>query len=237
VRYRRLWWGLPIAVVGSVALSAGTFAGTPPPTPMNARLAAISSPVQITDTGKIGPLSVGVSTRSEIVAFAGPPEAEAQRAERPQDPYEALGYNCIPGTSSHPDLSRIELTSSPPTEEVTSGVPTQACLAVFYVDENKGALAVFATTSSAYRESNGLRVGLATHTADRRAHTRAIGGCIDALHLQGGHVSLTALIYGGKDMAHRHNGNTELVVKGGRIGEIVITAATDELGLFDCIDS
>lgn len=237
MRYRRLWWGLSIAVVGSVVLSAGTFAKTPPPIPMSARLAATSPLVQITNTGGIGPLSVGASTHSEIVAFAGQPEADAQGAERSEHPYEALGYNCIPGMSNHPDLSRIELTSSTPTEEDISGVPTQACLTVFYIDESKSALAVFATTSSSYRENNGLRVGLATQTADRRAHTRAIGGCLDAFSFRTRHASLTALIDGGKDVPHRHNGNTELIVKGGHISEIVITAATDELGLFDCIDS
>jgi hypothetical protein len=237
VRYRRLWWGLSIAVVGSVVLSAWTFAKTPPPIPMSARLAATSSPVQITDTGRIGPLSVDASTRSEIVTFVGQPEADVQGAERSEHPYEALGYNCIPGMSNHPDLSRVELTPSPPTEEDISGVPTQACLTVFYIDESTGALAVFATTSSFYRENDGLRVGLATHTADQRTHTRAIGGCISALRFQTHHATLTALIYDGKDVTHSHNGKIELIVKGGRVGEIVIVAATDELGLFDCIDS
>jgi hypothetical protein len=201
-----------------------------------ARAATVSS-VQITDTGKIGILGVGVSTHSEIVTVAGPPEAEIERAERSEDPYEALGYNCIPGNSSHPDLSRIELIFFPPTEEDISGVPTQACLTVFYIDESKRTLAAFATTSSSYRESNGLRVGIATRAADRRTHARATGGCIDALRLRTRQASLTALIDGSKDVARRHDGNTELLAKGGHVSEIVITAATDELGLFDCIDS
>ncbi|MFI4990995.1 MAG: hypothetical protein ACHQHO_08825 [Solirubrobacterales bacterium] len=230
VRHTTLYVAFALAVMVVVGLGRATSSKSSTDPPSGYRPLLSQSSVVISDTGAIGRLHLGVSTAADVVAFAGSPEAEDQGEERSGEPYRELGYECRPAVLGRVDLTHIELVAAD---------PRQACRTVYFVDLTKGELALLATTSGRFRDGHGIRVGMATRTADRRAHKRAIGGCLDALRFRTRKASLTALIYGaGRPVVRRlAGGSTELVVKGGHVGELWLVAASDELGVADCIDS
>src|SRR2546423_15715650 len=48
----------------------------------------------LTQTGRIGPLRMDVSTGADVIAFAGRPDAERPGRYSGAAPYRALGYDC-----------------------------------------------------------------------------------------------------------------------------------------------
>jgi hypothetical protein len=104
----------------------------------------------LTQTGRIGPLRTDVSTRADVIAFAGPPDAEQPGRYSIFNPYRALGYDC----SKKRDYGW-------PLDNRTW------CKTVFFVNRRTGRLGDFYTESSRYYERDGVHIGTPTARAER----------------------------------------------------------------------
>jgi pimeloyl-ACP methyl ester carboxylesterase len=189
--------------------------------------------IPISATGAIGPLQTGVSTRADVLAFAGTPDYDAHGREvagGPTSAFEVLGYGCRVLQPTANDLSLIYV----------SGISGQhACETLFYIDSSSGKLVVFATASSRYRDAHGIGVGMPTAQASALSGQVAVVGCLTGLRFGSTRARLTEVIDGEGKPTTRNTpgGGTELVATKGHVGAIYIVATSDQLGVYDCIDS
>jgi hypothetical protein len=180
--------------------------------------APVRSPV-VSVSGRVGSLRVDHSDRSEVVAFAGLPDASRRgrsvgTAPFPSARYDALGYGC--GRKSFDDAFPL-----------VRGGPW--CRTVFFIDARSGRLGLFYTTQSRYRESQGVRVGMPTAAAERRLGRRLHIGCEANIYLSGPNASLT-VAFDGRALRTRH----DRTATGGHVYALVLHGLHHDPGVFEC---
>jgi hypothetical protein len=168
----------------------------------------------LSQSGRIGPLRMDVSTRADVIAFMGHPDAERQGRYSMFAPYRALGYEC----SKKPDYGF-------PLARSTS------CKTVFFVNRRTRRLGNFYTESSRFSERHGVRIGMRTAKAEHLLQRLAYLGCEEDIHL-GGRVGLTVAFTGGRTQTLR---NSALHLIGGHVYAFALHGGRSELGVFDCL--
>jgi Trypsin len=171
----------------------------------------------ITPRGRVGSLVIDHSSRADVVRFAGVPDAEAVDNAFGGPGFDALGYRCS---------SNARTTQGP----VGSGT---YCRTAFYVDVASGTLEQFFTTSSRYRDSHGVRVGMSAAEASRRTQKRAISGCSAGIYLRTTTANLVIGMFGGHPGRKLVSGALPLI--GGRVGLLALDSNVRNPGVFDCI--
>jgi hypothetical protein len=174
-------------------------------------------PLVLGVSGRVGPLRIDHSERSDVVAFAGRPDAE-RRGRSPASPfesgrYDALGYGC----ARPADPNGFPLVRGGP-----------RCRTVFFIDARSGRLGVLYTEDSRYRESHGVRVGMPTDVAEQLLGRRLRAGCEDNIYFSGPNASFTVAFTGG--VVHRNG-----TVTGGHVYALVVHGLHHDPGIFDCM--
>jgi hypothetical protein len=178
-------------------------------------------------SGQIGRLRVDRSTRDDVVAFAGRPEAEWRWHGTPDlqwtyPAYDALGFGCAASTAP----TRLLPANAYPDDHL----PNSKTL--FFVNSKTGKLMSFTTTDARYFENHGVRVGMPTAVAKRLLHRRVIAlGCNYA------DVSNYAAVSSGKQRALlliQFTGGHARPPKYALVGGHVADFHVNTLGLFDC---
>jgi hypothetical protein len=131
-------------------------------------------------------------------------------------PYDVLGYRC---TSK---ASRDTL----PIRGDSSGRGPH-CRTAFYINVKTGRLETFFTTDPSYSEGHGVRIGMASATAERLLRKRRSVGCETDIYLYGRHATLTVAFVGGRQQ------NSHVV--GGHVFAFVLHNAGADAGVFDCL--
>jgi hypothetical protein len=180
--------------------------------------AAGGSEVKITSAGSIGPLQLGRSDKAAITAFAGEPQVDETNAGAiPGSGWEALGYTCGPRATNSPLVA-------------TAGAEGPYCRTVYYLNSGSGKLGTFFTSMRGFRDARGVSVGMRTAKADRLEGKKALGGCGAGIFVKTSAGTYHVIVTGG----HTHRRGNELVVRGGRVGALVLHSRTDDVGVFDC---
>jgi hypothetical protein len=170
----------------------------------------------LTQTGRIGPLRMDVSTGADVIAFAGRPDAERPGRYSGAAPYRALGYDC----SKKRDYGWA-------LDDRTW------CKTVFFVNQRTGRLGNFYTESSRYYERHGVRIGTPTAKAERLLHKLVYVGCEANIEL-GAMRGLTVAFTGGR--AKRLRGSTDgLHLIDGHVFAFALHGGHSDLGVFDCL--
>jgi hypothetical protein len=174
--------------------------------------------VTITAGGRIGTLQLDRSDKSAIVAFAGEPEVdEVDAGVYPGSGWEALGYRCGPQDTLAPLVATV-------------GAEGPYCRTVYYVNSGTGRLGTFFTSMPGFRDAHGVFAGMRTAKADRLEGKKALGGCLEGIAIQSPSAIYHVIITGG----HTHLRGNELVVRGGRVGALVLHSRRNNVGVFDC---
>jgi hypothetical protein len=155
----------------------------------------------IAASGKIGPLQIDKSVRADVIAFAGKPEVERSERVLGFAHYDALGYGC--STTEAPDNFPV-------------GNSGPYCRTVFFIDVPHHTLEDFVTTSTAYHEIHGVRIGTSTADAQRLLRTRVSRNCLVVLHVD----TSTALL--------------RINFTAGRADTLVLHSLKRTAGLFQC---
>ncbi len=180
--------------------------------------ASAGQTIRITAGGRIGTLQIDKSDRSAIVAFAGEPEVdEVDGGVYPRGGWEALGYQCGPEDTTSPLVA-------------TAGAQGPYCRTVYYLNPKTGRLGTFFTSTLGFRDTNGVFVGMRTAKADRLEGKKATGGCGEGIFRTTPSGTYHVVIAGG----HTHRSGNELVVRGGRVGALVLHSKANDVGVFDC---
>lgn len=178
---------------------------------------------RIDAAGHIGRLRLQQSTREDVIAFAGRPQAEwrwrgtgrsALASGYPA--YRALGYDCAENTAP---TRLLPLDSYP-----DAYLPH--CRTIFFVNSKTGRLMSFITTDTRYSESHGVHVGMPTAAAERLLRRRVLAqGCNYADISLGGYTTLLLIQFtGGVAKPPRY------ALVGGHVADFHVGT----LGLFDC---
>jgi len=153
---------------------------------------------------------MGRSDRAAVEKFAGRPDAVRDGREPGNFPYRALGYDC----GSRKDAVRL-----------ARGAP--ACKTAFFLDRAGGKLETFFTSSPAYEESHGVRIGMKQAEAERLLHRRLTVGCTTALYFASPTGSLSVDFAGGAGHG--------TAIKGARVDAFVVHGHDRDAGIFDCL--
>jgi hypothetical protein len=180
----------------------------------------------ISQTGRIGPLRLDRSTRADVIAFAGRPDAERRGAEGigpGAQAFRALGYDC--SDKSNDDAFGL---AYPP-----NGHAGPFCRTVFWINRRTGRLGDFYTTSPRYSESHGVRIGMKTAEAERLTHERAYVGCGESIFVGPGGRDLTIAFDGGTPRKLPSSNGLHLV--GGHVAAFALHGRRSDIGVFDCL--
>lgn len=169
----------------------------------------------VTVTGRVGPLHLDRSNRAAVIAFAGQPDAERHGQAPGYAAYDALGYGC---GKRHASNAAPLVEGRPP-----------YCRTVFFINRRTSRLETFFTSSSRYSEGHGVRIGMATATAERRLHERLFEGCETNIFLKSSTANLTVAFTGGRSKP------PSLHVIGGHVYAFVLHSRRSDAGVFDCI--
>jgi limonene-1,2-epoxide hydrolase len=134
--------------------------------------------VVVTRDGRIGPLRVDDSDRTDVVSLAGRPNGESRGRYSDYPAFDALGYGCPKATATYRD-----------------GVPR--CKTVFYLDARSRELELLYTEDARYA-ANGVGPGTPTAVAERRLHRRAFVGCYSGFRLESPRAFLVMWLAGSK---------------------------------------
>jgi hypothetical protein len=137
----------------------------------------------VSSTGKVGQLQIDKSTRADVVAFAGAPDAEVKERVLGFPNYDALGYGCSPTQAA---------------DTFTLGNSGPYCQTVFFVNVSQHTLEDFVTTSASYHEAHGVRIGTSVSVAQRLLHAQADRNCLVVLRVTTQKASLSISFTGGK---------------------------------------
>jgi hypothetical protein len=169
-----------------------------------------ASPTQvITSSGRIGALQVDVSSRAAIVATVGRPDAERTGSFNGSRQYRALGYEC---SSRESDVTWPLLAHGP------------YCRTVFFLDPRDGRLGDVFTTSRRFRDEHGVRIGMATATAESLLRRRVFLGCEANVYIG----RLTIAFTGGHRGPNGH-------LLGGHVYAFALHSRAHDVGVFDCL--
>ncbi|HEX4304853.1 MAG TPA: hypothetical protein VHZ54_02345 [Solirubrobacterales bacterium] len=176
------------------------------------------STVRITADGRIGTLRMDRSDKFAIIAFAGEPEVdELDSGVYPGSGWEALGYRCGPKDTLAPLVA-------------TAAAQGPYCRTVYYLNSETGRLGTFFTSMPTFRDNHGVFVGMRTAKADRLEGKKAVEGCLEGIAISSPSATFHVIITGG----HARRRGNELVVRGGRVGALVLHGRSDDVGVFDC---
>lgn len=176
------------------------------------------SAVRITAGGRIGTVQLDKSDKSAIVAFAGEPEVDEMDAGvYPGSGWEALGYRCGPEDTLAPLVASV-------------GSKGPYCRTVYYLNSETGSLGTFFTSMHGFRDAHGVFAGMRTAKADRLEGKKALGGCLEGIAIESPSAIYHVITTGG----HTHLRGNELVVRGGRVGAMVLHSRLNDVGVFDC---
>jgi hypothetical protein len=132
--------------------------------------------IVVTPGGAVGPLRVNKSTRADVIAFAGKPDA----ATRFSATYDALGFGC-----SSKEAAR------------RSGLPR--CRTIYFVGAQAGTFAELYTEDPSYAGPRGVRVGMRAATAAKLLHRPLPWlGCQEQLFLRTPAAYLAIVLQGRK---------------------------------------
>jgi hypothetical protein len=120
----------------------------------------------ISASGVVGKLQIDKSTRAEVLAFAGKPDAEVNN-ERVfgYRSYDAVGYDCSDRQAN---------------DNFTLGNSGPYCKTMFVIDIPSHTLEDFATTTSSYHVS-GVSIGTSVSAAQRALRTKVDRSCLVVL--------------------------------------------------------
>jgi hypothetical protein len=155
----------------------------------------------ITVGGQIGKLQIDKSTRADVIAFAGKPDHESSERVLGFAHYDALGYDC----STTENADNFPLGNGGP-----------FCATAFFVDTSHHTLEDFVTSSAAYREKRGVRIGTSVADAQRLLHNTVSRSCLVVLKAS----SATAAL--------------RINFTGGRVDTFVLHSLKRTAGLFHC---
>jgi hypothetical protein len=177
-----------------------------------------ASTIRVTSGGRIGPLRLDHSGKPEIVAFAGEPEVdETSSGDLPNLGWEALGYGCGQTDTRAPLVA-------------TAGPEGPYCRTVYYVNLETKHLGTFFTSRPNFRDAHGVSVGTRTAQAARREGAPALAGCLEGIGISTPTAMFHLVISGG----HMHSHGNKLLVRGGRVGALVLHSRQHDVGVFDC---
>jgi hypothetical protein len=160
------------------------------------------------------------SSRADVIAVAGRPDAELRGVEFDSTPYTALGYRCS---------ARLKDEEFPVLETPQSGRHGPSCNTVFWINRRTGRLGDFYTSSGRYTESHGVRIGMPTARAEHFVHKLVYVGCEENIHLGG----LTIAFAGGSPRKLRSSAGLHLV--GGHVFAFALHGGRSDIGIFDCL--
>jgi hypothetical protein len=208
-------WALSLALL---VLAAGCSSGR-----------RVDSPAVVSASGRIGPLHVDRSTRADVIAFAGRPDAERKGGEGGgAPPFRALGYGCSGKASLHLF----------PLLEDSRGRRGPYCQTVFWINERTKRLGNFFTASSRFVESHGVRIGMRSQHAERLLHKRLTAGCEENLYFENRSAMLTVAFAGGVTHLERLPGSNLKAaghVTGAHVFSFTLHGRKSEVGIFDCL--
>lgn len=184
--------------------------------------ATASAQVELTPSGRIGPLRIDRSGRAAVVDFAGQPDAEAHGSEGGAGApgWDALGYKCTDRPPRHGFMAPLG-----------GGPPYRYCRTVYYIADRTERLATFATNERRFRTGHGIRVGMRTRRAAQRAHRPATAGCVEAIYLATRRAQLSIALLGARAVELHHR----FLAVGGRVGALVLSSQHTYLNVFDCL--
>jgi hypothetical protein len=162
-------------------------------------------------TGEIGPVHVDRSNRAAVVAFAGQPDAVVYGRAPGSFPYRALGYDCAPRLNGG-----VQLAPRAP-----------VCRTAFFFDGRTRKLETFYTSSPAFSEGHGVRIGMTQARAERLLHRRLSVGCTTALYFESSTGSLSIEFNGGTERG--------TAIKDARVDAFVVHGHRRDAGIFDCL--
>lgn len=181
--------------------------------------ASTDSSITITAGGRIGPLDLDRSDKAAVVAFAGEPEVdEVDAGTDPGSGWEALGYECGAKDTLTPLVA-------------PAGAQGPYCRTVFYLNSESGLLGTFFTSMPGVRDAHGVFTGMRTAKADRLEGKKAVGGCSEGIFISSPSATLHVVISGGHALPHAKLP----IVKGGRVGALVLHSRANDVGAFDCL--
>jgi hypothetical protein len=205
----RVRWTIPIPITVLLVAAAGCSSGHPS-----------AKRVVLSENGRIGELRMDRSSRVNVIAFTGKPDAERRGGESGGPPFRALGYEC----------SRKRKDDAFPLLETPRGRSGPSCKTVFWINSRTGTLGTFYTSSPHYSESHGVRIGMKTAEAERLLSKRVIVGCEENIYL--GKAPLTIAFAGGAP--HRTSASSALHLIGGHVYAFALQGR-DSVGIFDCL--
>jgi hypothetical protein len=126
-------------------------------------------------TGQIGPLQIDKSDRAAIIAFAGTADLEVRQRVLGFPSYDALGYDC----SATESANNFPIGNSGP-----------YCVTIFFTDIASHSLEDFVSSSTAYHESHGIRIGTSVADAQRLLHRQVSRSCGVVLKVDGATANL-----------------------------------------------
>jgi hypothetical protein len=174
--------------------------------------------------GHIGPLRLDRSTRAEVIAFVGKPDAQRHAAEYQSTPYLALGYGCS---------AKQRDDAFPLLETPNAGRTGPSCVTVFWVNQRTGRLGDFYTSSPRYEERRGVLIGMKTAEAERLLRRRADVGCEENIYLGTREAPMTVAFDGGTPRKVR--GSYEQHLIGGHVYAFALHGRQSDIGIFDCL--
>jgi hypothetical protein len=137
----------------------------------------------ITVGGRIGPLKIDQSSRTDVVAYAGKPDSEVRERVLGFRSYDALGYACSTKEAA---------------DNLSMGNNGPFCRTIFIVDVSSHKLEDFFTSDARYRVDRGVQIGTPAATAQRLLRTTIDHSCLSVLKLDGGAALLRIDFTGGK---------------------------------------
>jgi hypothetical protein len=137
----------------------------------------------LTVGGRIGPLQIDKSGRTDVIAYAGKPDAEIKERVLGFPAYDALGYECSTKEAA---------------DNLSMGNDGPFCRTIFIVEVSSHKLEDFFTSDARYREARGVRIGTPAAIAQRLLHARIDHGCLSVLKVDGGAALLRVNFTAGK---------------------------------------
>lgn len=126
-------------------------------------------------TGQVGKLQIDKSERAAVIAFAGTPDQEIRQRVLGFPSYDALGYDC----SDTESANNFPIGNSGP-----------YCVTIFFINIASHSLEDFVTSSAAYHERNGVRIGTSVSDAQRLLKRQVSRSCGVVLKVDGAKATL-----------------------------------------------
>jgi hypothetical protein len=158
----------------------------------------------VTPAGAVGPLQIGRSTKSAVIAFAGRPDSEMKDGLYKVD---ELGYECV------------------------TMYKQPVCKTTFFLSLATRKLIEFSTSSTRYVALGTITVGMPAEQASTLAGAPVVAGCLTTIRLQNaaGKIFLGLAIEGSTSSV---NAEEKLTTTGGHVGFMVLDGGSDAIDCF-----